>query len=143
MRERRNDAVVKAAGIWAAAVVAGLGGSQASAGVADMTADRDGTLYQPDPFSGLMSNGGGDAFFAGFLYGYARGHDVEVSMRYATIAGGLCTLSHELVFPQLSVELIEAKYDKHFSEERGEHETSPQDYVPSSTDGGRAGAGGM
>ena len=97
-------------------------------------------IEQPLP---VDTNGAGDAFFAGFLYGYARGHDVEVSMRYATIAGGLCTLSHELVFPQLSVELIEAKYDKHFSEERGEHETSPQDYVPSSTDGGRAGAGGM
>ena len=97
-------------------------------------------IEQPLP---VDTNGAGDAFFAGFLYGYARGHDVEVSMRYATIAGGLCTLSHELVFPQLSVELIEAEYDKHFSEERGEHETSPQDYVPSSTDGGRAGAGGM
>jgi acarbose 7IV-phosphotransferase len=71
------------------------------------------------------TNGAGDAFFAGFLYGHAQGYNMEVSMQYATIAGGLCTLSEELAYPGLSVEFIEAEYGRHYGNERGEHETSP------------------
>lgn len=58
------------------------------------------------------SNGAGDAFFAGFLYGHAQGYNVEACLRYATIAGGFCTLSEELAFPKLSVEFIQAEYRK-------------------------------
>jgi acarbose 7IV-phosphotransferase len=79
-------------------------------------------IEQPLP---VDTNGAGDAFFAGFLYGHEQGYNVEVSMRYATIAGGLCTLSEELAFPGLSVEFIEAEYGRHYGNERGEHETSP------------------
>jgi sugar/nucleoside kinase (ribokinase family) len=68
------------------------------------------------------TNGAGDAFFAGFLYGYAQGYDVEVALRYATIAGGLCTSSEELAFPQLSVEFIEAEYHTHYRGEWRQHE---------------------
>ena len=71
----------------------------------------------------LDTNGAGDDFFAGFLYGHAQGYNVEVSMRYATIAGGLCTLSEEPVFPQLSVEFIAAEYGKHNREEWRLYET--------------------
>lgn len=69
------------------------------------------------------TNGAGDAFFAGFLYGHAQGYNVEACLRYATIAGGLCILSDELAFPLLSVEFIEAEYRKHYREEWGRHET--------------------
>ena len=77
-------------------------------------------IEQPSP---VDTNGAGDAFFAGFLYGYAQGYDVEVALRYATIAGGLCTLSQELAFPHLSVGRIEADYLKHYGENGGQHET--------------------
>ncbi len=73
-------------------------------------------IEQPLP---VDTNGAGDAFFAGFLYGHAHGHDAEVSLRYATIAGGLSTLSEELAFPQLSVEFIEAEYGRYYREEWG------------------------
>jgi sugar/nucleoside kinase (ribokinase family) len=62
------------------------------------------------------TNGAGDAFFAGFLYGDAQGYSVEVALRYATIAGGLSTRSDELAFRGMSAGLIEGEYRKYYGE---------------------------
>jgi sugar/nucleoside kinase (ribokinase family) len=60
------------------------------------------------------TNGAGDAFFAGFLFGHARRYPIEQCLRLASIVGGLCVTSEELAAPPLSPELVEAEYHKHF-----------------------------
>jgi sugar/nucleoside kinase (ribokinase family) len=60
------------------------------------------------------TNGAGDAFFAGFLFGHARRYPIEQCLRLASIVGGLCVTSEELAAPALSPELVEAEYRKHF-----------------------------
>ncbi|MDY7228045.1 carbohydrate kinase family protein [Hyalangium rubrum] len=60
------------------------------------------------------TNGAGDAFFAGFLFGHSRGHPIEQCLRLASIVGALCVTSEELASPTLSPELLEAEYRRHF-----------------------------
>lgn len=61
------------------------------------------------------ANGAGDSFFSGLLYGYLKGETVIDCMKYATVVAGLCINSYELASEQLSVELVEAEYNKYFS----------------------------
>ena len=67
-RQRRDRVIAKAAAATVATVIVagGVGGvgPSACASVADITAGRDNTLYEPE-IAGLVSNGAGDAFFAG------------------------------------------------------------------------------
>ena len=58
------------------------------------------------------TNGAGDAFFAGFLYGHSRQRPIEQCLRLASITGGLCVTSEELAAPTLSPELLESEYRK-------------------------------
>lgn len=58
------------------------------------------------------TNGAGDAFFAGFLYGYDKGADLGTCMKYAAIAGGLCVASPELYNASLTPALIEAEFSQ-------------------------------
>lgn len=58
------------------------------------------------------SNGAGDSFFAGLLYGHLQGYDVATSMQLATVSGGLCITARELVHPELSAHVLEAEYDR-------------------------------
>jgi sugar/nucleoside kinase (ribokinase family) len=60
------------------------------------------------------TNGAGDAFFAGFLFGHAQGYPLEQCLRLATLVGGLCVTSEELAAPALSPELLDEEYRKHF-----------------------------
>lgn len=60
------------------------------------------------------TNGAGDAFFAGFLYGHSRQYPVEQCLRLASITGALCVTSEELASPTLSPEMLESEYRKHF-----------------------------
>ena len=62
------------------------------------------------------TNGAGDAFMAGFLYGHARGYPLERCLRTASIVGGLCVTSRELALPELSPALVEREYSRHFED---------------------------
>lgn len=61
-------------------------------------------LYEPiiNTYQMVDSNGAGDAFFAGFLYGYSHHESIQTCLAYGTIAGGLTVSSKELVSPSLS-----------------------------------------
>jgi sugar/nucleoside kinase (ribokinase family) len=61
------------------------------------------------------TNGAGDSFFAGVLYGQARGYDLARCARLGTIAAGLCITSPELVYPDLSAALLETVYRRHYA----------------------------
>jgi sugar/nucleoside kinase (ribokinase family) len=61
------------------------------------------------------TNGAGDSFFSGVLYGHAQGYDVEKCLRFGTIVSGLSITSPELAYERLSVELVEKEYGKYFS----------------------------
>jgi acarbose 7IV-phosphotransferase len=60
------------------------------------------------------SNGAGDAYFAGYLYGHARGYDVLRCMQLGTLVGGLCITSSELAHPQLSRAWVETAWSKQY-----------------------------
>ncbi|WP_018247449.1 carbohydrate kinase family protein [Orenia marismortui] len=62
----------------------------------------------------LDSNGAGDSFFAGFLYGFSKGYCIERSLRIGTIVAGLCITSYELAYEKLNEDLIEVEYDKYY-----------------------------
>ncbi len=67
-----------------------------------------------DAYERFDTNGAGDSFFSGVLYGHAQGYDVEKCLRFGAIVSGLCITSPELAFEELSVELVEAEYSKYF-----------------------------
>ncbi len=60
------------------------------------------------------TNGAGDAFFAGLLYGRIRGYSVERCLRFGAITAGLCVTSPELFDPDLSAAKVEAEYTRLF-----------------------------
>ena len=62
------------------------------------------------------SNGAGDAFFSGFIYGHSRGDSVERCMQLATLCAGLCVASPELYAAHLDPELLEAEHRSHYSQ---------------------------
>jgi sugar/nucleoside kinase (ribokinase family) len=65
-----------------------------------------------DRYQRVDTNGAGDAFFAGFLYGHAHGYSIERSMQMASVVSGLCITSKELAYPDLSPELAESELKK-------------------------------
>jgi acarbose 7IV-phosphotransferase len=68
------------------------------------------------------TNGAGDAFFAGFLHGFAQGAPVERCLRLATIVGGLCITSPELAWPDLSPAVLEQEYARHYGANAGSND---------------------
>lgn len=60
------------------------------------------------------SNGAGDAFFSGFLYGFSRGYKPEKCMNFGSITSGLCIESELISNNKLSKRLIESEYQKHY-----------------------------
>lgn len=60
------------------------------------------------------TNGAGDAFFAGFIYGDAQGYSVEKCLQMGTVVGGLCVTSPELYHPELSADMVEELHTAHF-----------------------------
>ncbi|GAA4272757.1 PfkB family carbohydrate kinase [Aquimarina gracilis] len=61
------------------------------------------------------TNGAGDAFFSGFLYGFAKGCSLEKCMQYGTISGGLCIQSDFIASESLSSEILEQEYLKFYT----------------------------
>jgi sugar/nucleoside kinase (ribokinase family) len=67
-----------------------------------------------DAYEQVDTSGAGDSFFAGVLYGFSQGYDVERCMRLGAIVGGLCVTVRELGYPDLSPARVEAEYARHF-----------------------------
>lgn len=67
------------------------------------------------PYEYVDSNGAGDAFISGCLYGYTQGYDIDKWLKMGTIAGGLCITSKELASPDLSPDMIESEYTRHYA----------------------------
>jgi sugar/nucleoside kinase (ribokinase family) len=67
-------------------------------------------------YAKLDTNGAGDAFFSGFLYGHSRRFRLEACLRLASVVAGLCVTSSELALPSLSAKLVEIEYAKHYVE---------------------------
>ena len=81
-------------------------------GASAMGQDRK-LIHQPiiDKYSFVDSNGAGDNFFSGFLFGYDRGYDLPGCMRFGAIAGGLCVSSKEIIHPEISEHLMLREYN--------------------------------
>ncbi len=60
------------------------------------------------------TNGAGDAFFAGYLYGHSRGYLVERCLELGTVAAGLSVTSRELALPEMTAEMVEAEWRRLF-----------------------------
>lgn len=60
------------------------------------------------------TNGAGDSFLAGVLWGHLRGLPLEVCLRLGAIVAGLCVSAPELYHPTLSPALVEAEYARHY-----------------------------
>jgi len=65
-------------------------------------------------FEAADTNGAGDAFFAGYLYGHRQGLDVETCLRLGTLCGGLAVESRDLVHPDLSADRLAAEYERRY-----------------------------
>jgi acarbose 7IV-phosphotransferase len=66
------------------------------------------TVPSLERYRPLDTNGAGDAFFAGFLAGHARGCSTERCLRVATVVAGLCVTSPELALLELTWERVAA-----------------------------------
>lgn len=75
-------------------------------------ASKEAFLYEPiiNTYQLVDSNGAGDAFFAGFLYGFIKKESLQTCLAYGTIAGGVTVSSKELVSPLLSEKYLLDKY---------------------------------
>jgi len=60
------------------------------------------------------SNGAGDNFFSGFLYGHIKGYDIDKCLKLGSITGGLCIASENLVNNILSEKKMKEEYTKYF-----------------------------
>ncbi|WP_035567321.1 carbohydrate kinase family protein [Hymenobacter sp. IS2118] len=60
------------------------------------------------------SNGAGDNFFAGFLYGFLRQEPPQKCLQYGALCGSWCIGAFGLVDPQLSSSRLEAAWQEHF-----------------------------
>lgn len=64
----------------------------------------------------VNSNGAGDSFFAGFLYGYSRGYPIKTCMEYGSICAGHCITSNEITSENLKSGLLESDYRNLYGE---------------------------
>lgn len=67
-----------------------------------------------EQFSPVDSNGAGDAFVSGYLYGVKNGFPAEICMKYATLVSGFTIASPFLYNKDLSVENLEQMYQQYF-----------------------------
>lgn len=60
------------------------------------------------------TNGAGDAFFSGMLYGHLHGYPLADCLRLGAVVSGLSINNYELAHPDLSPTLVQADYVRHF-----------------------------
>ncbi|MBN1875773.1 MAG: carbohydrate kinase family protein [Anaerolineae bacterium] len=63
------------------------------------------------------TNGAGDSFFSGFLYGHTKGYSTNKCLRIGAIVAGLCITCQELAYPDLSEARMEIEYKKHYGDD--------------------------
>lgn len=72
-------------------------------------------LQQPAlPVAAVDTNGAGDNFFAGYLYGYEQGYSPQKCLQMATITASTCVGSPELIAQDLSAERVERRWQELF-----------------------------
>lgn len=54
------------------------------------------------------SNGAGDSFFAGFLYGYMQNKPLQTCLQYGAVCGAYCVTNKALVYESLSRAFLES-----------------------------------
>jgi acarbose 7IV-phosphotransferase len=69
-----------------------------------------------EAYARVDSNGAGDAFLSGVVFGMANGHEPKTALRIGAIVSGLCVTSAQLVCASLSRDLLLAEYEKHYGE---------------------------
>jgi sugar/nucleoside kinase (ribokinase family) len=69
-----------------------------------------------DDYKRIDTNGAGDNFFSGFLYGFSKGFNLIKCLQYGTITAGLCVNSTELVNPNLNEKTVEQEYKMHYNQ---------------------------
>ncbi|WP_108671517.1 carbohydrate kinase family protein [Peribacillus acanthi] len=65
-------------------------------------------------FDVIDTNGAGDAYFSGILYGLTKGYEIEKTAKIASIVGGMAVTSKELASNELSSDFVEEEYEKVF-----------------------------
>ncbi|MCK9207688.1 MAG: carbohydrate kinase family protein [Salinivirgaceae bacterium] len=65
-------------------------------------------------FSLIDANGAGDNFFSGFLYGFLKNEPIANCLKYGTLCGAYCITSPQLVFENLSADLLEDGFLKYY-----------------------------
>ncbi len=60
------------------------------------------------------TNGAGDAFFSGFIYGFSKEYSILKCMQMGTVVAGLCITSETITAENLSKNLLESEFLKHF-----------------------------
>jgi sugar/nucleoside kinase (ribokinase family) len=53
------------------------------------------------------SNGAGDSFFAGFLFGFIQNKPLQTCLQYGAICGAYCVSDKELVYKKLTAQMLE------------------------------------
>ena len=74
--------------------------------------DADGQWYEVPALTGIDvvdTNGAGDAFFAGVLFGVLEGVPLGAALRYGTVAAAMAVVSLELASTDLSAERLRAE----------------------------------
>ncbi|MCU4717534.1 carbohydrate kinase family protein [Halapricum hydrolyticum] len=93
--------------------------TRGSDGATALTADGEWFEVPAAEFELVDTNGAGDAFFAGYLYGHRQGLSVETSLRLGTLAGGLAVSSRDLAHPELSPDRLADEYERQYGDEIG------------------------
>lgn len=75
---------------------------------------QDGVWYEQAALQNMPivdTNGAGDSFFAGFLYGFINNLPLITCLQYGAIAGGYCVTNKGLVFEQLSAAFLKQQVE--------------------------------
>jgi len=60
------------------------------------------------------TNGAGDSFFSGFIYGFSHDYSIKKCLQFGTITAGLCITSEFITYKNISTELLEEEFKKHY-----------------------------
>ncbi|WP_372910800.1 carbohydrate kinase family protein [Salinigranum sp.] len=90
--------------------------TRGSDGSMALTSDGSFRELPAESFEMVDTNGAGDAYVAGFLYGHSRGEDVETCMQFGTLVGGLSVSSWDLAHADLSADWLHAAYRRRYGD---------------------------
>jgi sugar/nucleoside kinase (ribokinase family) len=62
----------------------------------------------------IDTNGAGDSFFSGFLYGYIQNKPIKECLQYGTLCGAHCITSNQLAADHLSSKILETEFQKYY-----------------------------